>query len=421
MVPNKVIKSLLPVLLELESQLTYPANNREPQIKERVIFLAIVFGILWGCPTFRSIILNLVVKETKRYFPGEKIPRSQTTLACFTETLNLSEIRRFINSHFKQSWRNKRFLPFALSNKKYVIAIDGVETHHSKKKCCDDCLKRVHKKDTAEEWVEYYHREVVAVMVGRPGAYFIDSEPISGKYNETGKDDETGAARRLLSRLQENKTLKFFSIIVVDALYAKAPFIILAQSYGLIPVIRIKQKNYRIIKDIKGLDELIEFSENQVDVERNLEYQIREFNNLNSWDSYPGELRIVEIKGKYLKKDEKNEKYHAYWVMPQSTHSNLSMELIRVIGHWRWKQELNTFRSLKQNYKIQHIMHHNPISIQAIFLLKCFLHSISNLYLIRKVKPFTKRPCFLKDLINFLKTHIFTIPPGFIKELYNST
>jgi len=421
MIPNKVIKSLFPVLLELESELTYPANKREPQIKERVKFLAVALGMLWGYSTFRSIILNLIVKETKRYFPGERIPRSQTTLADFTENLNPSEIRRFINSHFKQSWRKKRFSPFALIHKKYVIAIDGVETHHSKKKCCDHCLKRVHSKGTPEEWVEYYHREVVAVLVGRPGAYFIDSEPISGKYNETGKDDETRAAKRLLSRLKENKTLKFFSIIVVDALYAKAPFILFAESCGLLPVIRIKQENYRIIKDIKGLDELIEFSENQVDADRNLEYQIREFNNLTSWSSYPGLLRIVEIKGKHIKKDKKNEKYHAYWVMPQNTHSSLSMELIRVIGHWRWKEELNTFRSLKQNYKIQHIMHHHPISIQAIFLLKCFLHSISNLYLIRKVNPFTKRPCFLKDLISFLKTHIFTIPPRFIKELYNST
>jgi hypothetical protein len=421
MIPNKVIKSLLPVLLELESQLTYPENKRKPHISSKTKFLAIAFSILWGYSTFRSIMLNLVVKETKKYFPGETIPRSQSTLADFSENLNSMEIRRFINISFKQSWRKKRFLHFALSGNKYVIAIDGVETQHSKKTCCGDCLKRVHKKGAPEEWVEYYHREVVAVMVGRPGAYFIDSEPISAKYNETGKDDETGAARRLLTRLKENKTLKYFDIVVVDALYAKAPFILLTESYGLIPVIRIKQENYRIIQDIKGLAGLIPFSKIKVDIDRNLEYQIREFNNLTSWESYPKELRIVEIKGKHLKKDKKNEKYHAYWVLPQKTPSFLSMDLIRVIGHWRWKEELNEFRSLKQNYKIQHIMHHHPVSIQVIFLLKSFLHSISNLHLIRKVNPFTKQHYFLKDLLNLLKTHILMVKASFIKEIYNSS
>lgn len=409
--------------MQLASHITYPPHKREPQIEDKVKMLLIAFIIACGGSSFRQIIRLIVLiveAKLKQCFRGKKTPKAQNTLASFTEGINIKEIRQFLYSYFAKRWRNKCFTPFALFNGKYVISIDGVETHHSRVKHCEDCLKRVHKKGTADEYVEYYHQEVVLCLVGAHGAFYIDSEPVSPEYNENGKDGEVSAAKRLLVRLAENKMLRFFSILVIDALYAKAPFIQLVENCGLIPVVRIKQENYCIMQDIKGLDGLVPFSNKYLDADRYLEYQIREFNHLTSWESYPGELRIVEIKGKHIKKT-KNNDYHAYWVIPQKFSSYLSMELIRIVGHWRWKEELNIFRSLKQNIKIQHLAHHHPTSIQLIFLLKCFLYSVWNLYIIRKLNPFTKLCYFLKDLIDFIKINILSINSSFIRELLDTS
>ncbi len=343
-------------------------------------------------------------------------PNSQNTIADLTEKLNPAEIQVFIYEDFKRAWHGKRFTPFALKSGIYAAAVDGVETHHSRENNCKDCLSRVHKRGTEKQWIEYYHREVVFSLVGKCGAFFIASEPVSPRYNDSGKDSEVAAAKRLLSRLAKAKILKYFTIVVLDALYAKAPFIELIEFYRLIPVIRIKQENYNIIKDIKGLDKEIPFSEARLDKERLLKYQIREFTDLTSWDSYPGKLRIVEIKGEYIKK-KINNNYHAHWVLPQNISVPISMELIRITGHWRWKEELNIFRSLKQNFKVQHVTHHHHISIQVVFLLKCFIHSLLNLYLIRKLNPFTKQQYFLRDLIEIIKTNIFLVEYSYVKKI----
>lgn len=415
----KIIKVLLPTITDLASHLTYSPNQRESQYQNITKFFALAFGIACAKNTLRAIMLFLAQERMKIYFSEGKIPKSQNTLAAFTTTLDPMEIRQFAYRHFKVLWRKKRFTPFALQNGQYVISLDGVETHHSKEKSCDNCLIRTHKKGTPEEWIEYYHREVVLTIVGPSGSFFIDAETISPKYSETGKDSETTAAKRLLARLHENKILKYFSILVVDALYAKATFIQLVESYNLIPVIRIKQENYNIIKDVNVLKENVKFSKKYVDNQKDLEYQYREFNNLTSWASYPGTLRIVEIKGKYFKK-KKNKNYHAYWVMPMERSLSLSMELIRIIGHLRWKEELNTFRSLKQNFEIQHTTHHHPVSISIVFLLKCLFHAILSLYLIRKLNPFSNKRYLLKDLLDFIKTNVLIAKRSLIKGILDT-
>lgn len=415
-ITRKTLKNVLTTLIDLYLHITMPSNKRKPQYEGKTKFLSIAIGLICGKCTLRQIKEFLSDKKTKMYLEGRQGPSSQNTLADFTEKLEPEEIAEFIYKYFKKAWRSKRFTPFALQSGMFVAAMDGVETHHCKEKHCEDCLRRTHKKGTEKEWTEYYHREVVLALVGGPGAFYIDSEPLSARYGDSGKDSEVEAAKRLLRRLYEKKMLKDFDILVVDALYAKAPFIRLVESYSLIPVVRIKQENYNIMKDIRGLGKEIPFSDKKIDSDRMLQYQTREFTHLTSWDSYPGELRIVEIKGKYIKKKRKKN-YLACWVIPQKVKKSVGMELIRIVGHWRWKEELNTFRSLKQNFKIHHLAHHHPVSVQVVFRLKCFIHSLLNLYLIRKLNPFTRIHYFLKDLLEIIKTNILFIRNAYIREI----
>jgi hypothetical protein len=115
--------------------------------------------------------------------------------------------------------------------------------------------------------------------------------------NEEGHDkgSEKKAATRLLKRMAESYLLDLIDVVVCDALYADAEFIRTATSYDIMPIIRIKQENYNIMKEVTELGEHLSFSKSAYDDERKRRYQYRVFEHLTSWQAYPGELCIVEI------------------------------------------------------------------------------------------------------------------------------
>jgi hypothetical protein len=79
------------------------------------------------------------------------------------------------------------------------------------------------------------------------------------------------------------------------------------------PIIRIKQENYNIMKEVTDLGESLSFSKSDYDDERKRRYQYRVFEHLTSWSAYPGELCIVEIQEQL--RDGTIQK--ARWVFPQ--------------------------------------------------------------------------------------------------------
>jgi len=109
------------------------------------------------------------------------------------------------------------------------------------------------------------------------------------------KGSEKKAATRLLKRMAESHLLDLIDVVVCDALYADAEFIRTATSYDLIPIIRIKQENYNIMKEVRELGEHLSFSKSDDDDERKRHYQYRVFEHLTSWQAYPEELCIVEL------------------------------------------------------------------------------------------------------------------------------
>jgi len=91
------------------------------------------------------------------------------------------------------------------------------------------------------------------------------------------KGSEKKAAKRLLQRAQTHHLLDLMDVLVCDALYADADFITTVQSYGIVPVIRIKQEHYNIMKEANELGQYISFSREEHDYERDLSYRYRIF------------------------------------------------------------------------------------------------------------------------------------------------
>jgi hypothetical protein len=180
----------------------------------------------------------------------------------------------------------------------------------------------------------------VLSLVGHPGSIFCDQEPMRRREDGSDTGSETKAAERLFDRLHQAHILDLFDVLVCDALYAEADFLKTVASYGIMPVVRIKQENYNIMKEIRGLDKHISFSRDEYDYERKAHYQYRIFEHLTLWQAYKGELCITEIHEQYYD----GQTQQSCWVFPQEYAEVLLPALVREIGHVRWQEELNEFR-----------------------------------------------------------------------------
>jgi len=122
--------------------------------------------------------------------------------------------------------------------------------------------------------------------VGRPGSIFCAQEPLQCREDGAEKGSEKKAAKRLLQRAHEHHLLDVIDVLVCDALSADADFIATVQSYGIMPVIRIKQEHFNIMKEVDALSQHISFSRVDEDYERKIVYHYRIFEHLLSWKMY---------------------------------------------------------------------------------------------------------------------------------------
>jgi hypothetical protein len=122
--------------------------------------------------------------------------------------------------------RNKTLDPGRLQGRR-VAALDGLEILSSHSRCCEFCLqRRVSGWDAQGQAVEslpYYHRAMGCQLIRSPVKPFLAVEWLHPS------EGEDRACLRLLARLPDLYGSRFFDILLLDALYAQAPLLKLAQ------------------------------------------------------------------------------------------------------------------------------------------------------------------------------------------------
>jgi len=357
---------------------------------------AMILGICQGATTMRQIALfsrdQAFQQQIAFLSGGGETAKSQNAFTDLTRQLNPQEFQQQYQIIFQDLNDSGAFQPFMI-NDMMIGAIDGIELHNhlytdlQNVTPCTHCLKRVHKKGTEHEREECFHRHVVMSLVGHPGSLFMDQEPMYPSEDGHDKGSEKKGAKRILQRLSENGLLELLDVVVCDALYADADFLSTAASYGVMPVIRIKQENYNIMKEVNDLCEHVPFSREGYDDDRKRRYQYRVFEHLTSWKAYEGELCIVEIHEQLPNGTLQKSR----WVFPQEYTTKLLPTWVREIGHLRWQEEINEFKLANQHFDIKHILHHEPNTIQIFLFLKLFVITFISLFLSQREPTLQKK------------------------------
>ena len=213
--------------LRLARYFKCPGDGRvKEQIGAESLLWALIVGEILRQGAFHAI-EALVGSRARRALAVAKA-FGDDSLAYFTERLDPGPTRRALALALHQAKRNKAF-----ENGRFIgLALDGTGAARTRNNRCRWCRPI---RDSKDQVVGYNHRFSLITVVGTGLSLPFDVEPYGPG------DSEQAASLRLLKRAVEQLGPRFAGYVVVDGLYAQAPFLHEAVDLGLHPVVRLKE------------------------------------------------------------------------------------------------------------------------------------------------------------------------------------
>ena len=293
----------------------------------------------------------------KRLLRGK--PPSADTLGYFAQRLSLDSLRAILHDLYTSLQRNHHLTSFRFGGWT-VLAVDGHELFTSYRRRCSHCLTRKVVVGGKEK-TQYYHRIAVACLVGGPVLIPLDIE------EQRPGEDETGAALRLLERIQRRYP-KAFDVVTADALYANPRILALLRSHHKHLVAVLKDNHPDLLTDAKSLCQGTPLLEESLGKG---EYQWWDLEGFSSWSSVKDPVRVVRshetkpVRGERVSSD-------WYWVTTLSL-AEAATQTIWRIGHARWEIENQGFNQLVNQLHFNRPYHHHPNAIMVFVLTACIV------------------------------------------------
>lgn len=299
-------------------------------------------------------------------------------IANISGGLNIDDLRGILRHIHSRLGRNKVLT--AIRGHRLAV-VDGHEINCSYKRCCDECQQR-RVKVNGEERIQYYHRAVIFQLVGENFRLLLDFELLRKH------DDEGTAAIRLIERVLQYHP-RSFDILLGDGLYPQARIFKLLRRHNKHIIAVLKDDRRDLLKDARGL-----FNDcRQVSFKEGCTlYQCRDVENLQSWDSFPGQVRVVQsIETTTIQErvgcKKKNRTVIAEWMWVTTLPgSEVPTGNIVFFGHERWRIENEGFNELCNHWHANHYFRHNTTSITAFWLMLFIAHALFHCFM-RNLKP----------------------------------
>ncbi len=351
--------------LRLQAYFRSPGDGRvRPQIPAQALLWSLLMGqILREC-AFHGV--EALVRSTARRALGVSVAFGDDTLAYFTERLDPAPTRAAVARTVRQAKRNKAFAasPFI------GLAVDGTMAGHSRVEACPLC-RPIYTGTAPKETVGYRHHLVLLSVVGSGLALPVDVEACARG------EGETIAGQRLLERALASVGARFADYVVVDADFAKAPFLHAVGELGLRVVVRLKD----------NLPELQEAAHDRFDGQLPHATFAEGRDRIEVWDAGDfdpwGALRWPTVRVlRYRQHKPDGNVIEASWLTDFPPHVVDSRTLYRM-AKARWEIENEGFNDAKTRHGLEHICHHEATSLLISWLLTIFALVVERLYRLR--------------------------------------
>lgn len=311
-------------------------------------------------------------------FAGGELPSADTTGRVFAR-LNCDDLRSVIRFIYTRLKRNKN-LKSALPGGLFALIVDGHESSNSYYRCCKGCLERViHTKEG--DRIQYYHRNVTAVLLCEDFPLLLDVEP------QKPGEDEVAAATRLIGRVIKHYP-RAFDLILADGLYTRAPFIKMIKEHGKEAITVLKDDRRDLFQDAMGI-----FNRQEPTISQDGQTQRKcwDVEHFTTWTQLDGEIRVVrslEATTVRRQKDKKEEQKVSDWVWATTaSQSMLSSNAVVAFGHGRWTIENECFNELANFWEVNHVYKHDPTAITAFWLIIMLAYNLFHAFICYNLKP----------------------------------
>jgi len=337
---------------------------------------------------------------------------SAEVVANVLDQLELGSARRALEDLFWRAERNRAFREGSYGALR-CVAIDGWEPFCSFHRHCSHCLERKIKikreSGEIEEVTQYYHRYVVALLVGPVMDVVLDIEPVrneharqeAGEQGVKGAEGELAAARRLLDCLHETYG-KFIDAFILDGLYPNGPLLTRVEKLNYGAFIVLKKENHEPLKEALALWEGQEPCKRVDNPEAREHVEFWDVDGLETLDTYKGKIRVVRAVVTTIKPRPTTKTWCIAIVGQHARRTTLTTAL--KITRARWHIENTAFHQWVCYWNLSHVFRHTANALMAVLLLWSLAFNLLQLFVYRRLK----RPRQPKDPTDTIR-HIVAV------------
>ena len=379
-------------------------SRQDPDIPLSLIGLVLFVAGLLRVRSFNALEAELE-KPWFAHAVGAKAPESKKRLFS-AETASRALIRmgpkgprQMLEGIIHQAERNKVFREGWVGALRYV-AIDGWEPIRSFSRHCQHCLERevtVGEGDKKRKVTQYYHRVVVALLLGPHEEVVLGLEPLrtlrerraSGEAGVSTDEGEETAAIRLVRRLRETYG-RWLDVIVADGLYANGPFLTELDKLGFGAVIVAKKEGDEPLKEALNLWVGTPPAEVVEDREANERIEFWDCKDLETLDTFKGKIRVTRAIIRPLKGEPDVEPREWCFISIGLPARRLTpRQLLKVIRS-RWHIENTGFNQWTQHWPFEHVFVTDWRGMEALLTFLFATFNVLQLFVYRQVKDYAR-------------------------------
>jgi hypothetical protein len=370
-------------------------SRRAPEYSNFDVVKSLFFAALFRRPSINATEGDLKQADFQKLLgykpePGVKA-FSAEVISNVLDKLDLGGLRDGIEDNIWRAERNKVFREGSYGALR-CVAIDGWEPFCSYDRHCPHCLTRkisVKNPTTGEEETrtQYYHRYVVAMLIGPVLDVVLDIEPVlnAEARRDLGEDahheGELTAAHRLIDRLHETYAT-FIDALVLDALYANGPVMTKLDEYGYGGFIVLKKNDNEPLKEALALWQDEGPCQQIYDDEKKEHVEFWDVDDIDTLDTYKGKVRVIRA---VITKKDGTRKTWCFAIVGNRARKISRRTALKIVRS-RWHIENTGFGQWVKHWNLGRVYRHTPNAIQAILLLWMLVFNLLQLFVYRRLK-----------------------------------
>lgn len=370
-------------------------GRRDPDHSTFEVVNALFHGALLRRPSINATEGDLKQADFQKLIGREPEPGTKAfsaeVISNVLDKLDLEGPRHAIEDVIWTAERNKAFREGSYGTLR-CVALDGWEPFSSYHRHCPQCLTRevsVMNQDTGEveKRTQYYHRYVVAMLIGPVLDVVLDIEPVlnADARLDRGEDrrheGELTAAYRLIDRLHDTYG-SFIDALVLDALYANGPVMTQLDECGYGGFIVLKKDDNEPLKEALELWQREGPCGQSYDEENKEHVEFWDVDDIDTLDTYQGKVRVIRA---VISRQDGTRKTWCFGIVGSRARKVGRQTALKIVRS-RWHLENTGFGQWVKYWNLGRVYRHTANAILAILLLWMLVFNLLQLFVYRRLK-----------------------------------